>query len=250
MSFCQFGGHNTGNTRKQELLHTIPYFDPDKNATLFYQICSECMKYLTGDPTMLILLSWANEWIQTSKLPKSLNRNPLKQSLVVQHVDKFLNLNMRVKLGNRFPFFLLDDNESEKQYFKQELEKNSVLSSIFMPDLKNSTKRSCIALKLWVGATFGAKATRATFNVLGGKQEYDVRLRTREFQAAEQYAIQDNIVKYGVQIAPIVELIVRNHTTISLEGSQPSASIWRYIKKIDRSTLENITENDLQIISC
>jgi hypothetical protein len=66
---------------------------------------------------------------------------------------------------------------------------------------------------------------------------------------AEQYAMQDSIVKYGVEIAPIVELIIRNHTTISLVGSQPSASIWKYIKKKDRSTLEYITANDLQIPS-
>jgi hypothetical protein len=147
MSFCQFGGHNAGTTRKRELLHTVPYNDPDNDVTL-YQICDECAKYFNGDSTMLILMSWANEWTQTSTLPPSLNGNPLKQGLVVHHIDKFLNLNMRIKLGERFPFFLLDENEAEKKYFKQELEQDLVLSSIFIPDLKNSTERNCIALKL------------------------------------------------------------------------------------------------------
>lgn len=250
MSFCQFGGHKAGTPREQELLYTVPYIDPDKNATVFYHICGECVRYFHGDSTMLILLSWANEWTQVSKLPPSLNENPLKQGLVVHYIDKFLNLNMRIKLGNRFPFFLLDENGTEKQYFRQELEKDSVLSTIFIPDVKNSTERNCIALKLWVGATMGAKPTRAAFNIQGGKQEYDAEGRKKEFQAAEQYAMQDNIVKHGVEIAPIVELIVRNHTTLSLIGSQSSASIWKYIKKIDRSTLGYITANDLQITSC
>lgn len=246
MRFCQFGGHKFGISRKQELLYTVPYTDPDKNVTLFYLVCSECSKFFNGDPTMLILKSWSNEWNQISKLSTSLNENPLKQGLVVHHIDKYLNFNIRIRLGNRFPFFLLDEHEIEKQYFKQELEEDTVLSSIFMPDL-DSTERICIALKLWVGATIGAKPTRMTFNIQGGKQKYDTEERKKEFQVAEQYAMQDSIVRHGVEIAPIVELIVRNHTTISLKGSQSSTSIWKYIKNVDRLTLEYITANDLQL---
>jgi len=64
MSFCQFRGHKAGTPSKQDLLYVVPYVYPDKNATLFYQICGECVKYFNGDLTMLILMSWANEYFR------------------------------------------------------------------------------------------------------------------------------------------------------------------------------------------
>ena len=54
---------------------------------------------------MDILLFWANDVIVVNHLPESLEENPLKQALLVQHTDKFLNQEMRIKFGHRFPFF-------------------------------------------------------------------------------------------------------------------------------------------------
>ncbi|MGB8036179.1 MAG: hypothetical protein WCF03_20380 [Nitrososphaeraceae archaeon] len=100
-------------------------------------------------------------------------------------------------------------------------------------------------MKLWAGATTGAKATRTMYNIPGGQQGYDLELRKAEFQKADQLANMDEILRAGVQVAPIVELIVRNHNVISLKGSAPSSPIRTYIMK--SASLTYVTSNDLLI---
>ena len=69
---------------------------------------------------------------------------------------------MRIKFGNRFPFYLTDTDETEKKYFLEELKQQGALSNIFVHDIQDGTIRETIALKLWAGATMGSKPTRAT----------------------------------------------------------------------------------------
>jgi uncharacterized membrane protein len=112
MSFCQFGGYKAGTPRNQDLLYAVPYADPDKNATLFYQICSERLMYFNGDSTMLILMSWANEWDYASKLLRSLNEDPLKQGLLAHYVDGFTDLInkpifVQYRLSKHYPWIWL-----------------------------------------------------------------------------------------------------------------------------------------------
>ena len=102
---------------------------------------------------------------------------------------------MRIKFGHRFPFFLADVNESEKKYFLEELKQQTSLSNIFLPDIEDGAKRETIALKLWAGATTGAKATRTMYNIPGGQQGYDLELRKAEFQKADQLANMDEILR-------------------------------------------------------
>jgi len=179
MAFCKYGGHDsTINPRKGGNLITIRWTDNLTNATLSWHVCDECKNKLGGDPTMDILLLWANEVSSVNQLPGSVRDNPLKQALLVQYVDKFLK-NMRIKFGDRFPFFLIDICENEKKYFLLELTKQSVISDIFLIDIQNMDERTSISLKLWVDAMMAAKGTRATFNVSGGQQPYTTTQRVQ-----------------------------------------------------------------------
>jgi hypothetical protein len=130
-----------------------------------------------------------------------------------------LNQNIRIKFGQRFPFYLTDANESEREYFLQELKQQISLSNIFLTDVEDGARRGTIALKLWAGATTAAKTTRRRYNIDGRQQEYNFELRKAGLQKADNSAKTDEIVCAGVQVAPIVELVVRNHNAISLDGS-------------------------------
>lgn len=192
------------------------------------------------------MLLWANEVSSVNKLPGSLRDSPLKQALLVHYVDKFLNTNMRIKFGNRFPFYLIDFCETEKKYFLLALAQQSAISDIFLTDIQKMDERTSISLKLWVGATIAAKGTRATFNVPGGQQPYTISERVGGFKAADNLSSNDEIIRSGVEVAPIVELFVRSHDVISLEGCDSNSPIRRYIKK--DATLQYITSNDIQIV--
>ena len=168
--------------------------------TLLWNICNECKKHLEGDPTMDILFHWTEEVSNISHLPKSLENNPLKQALLVQYVDKFLNQNMRIKFGNRFPFYLTDTDETEKKYFLEELKQQAALSNIFIHDIQDGARRETIALKLWVGATMGSKPTRATYNTPGGQREYTLEERQTGFREADNLANRDDIVRAGYKL--------------------------------------------------
>jgi hypothetical protein len=241
MTFCQFGGHKSSKTSVAEDNLIIILHDK-----LPWKICDECNKKLNGsDLTMDILLGWANDLVVIDKLPESLKENPLKQALLVQHIDKFLNLNIRKKFGYRFPFFLTDINEFEKKYFLEELKQETSMFNIFLPDTEDGTKRETIALKLWAGATMGAKSTRTTYNTPWGEQPYSLESRKAGFQKADELASKDEIVRAGVQVTPILELIVRDHEFISLEGSEPNSHIRRYI--IESAPLSYVTSNDLRL---
>jgi hypothetical protein len=240
MGFCQFGGHDSNKIPR--IGGNLITFQDD---TLIWNLCNECKKYLGGDPAMDILLYWAREVSDISQLPNSLENDPLKQALLVQYVDKFLNLNIRIKLGNRFPLFLTDINEREKKYFLEELKQQAALSNIFMHDIQDKAKRETVALKLWVGATTGAKPTRSTYNTPGGYQEYTLQERQAGFQKADNLANVDEIVRAGVEIAPVLELVVRNHVIISLEGSTLNSPVRKYVMK--NAAINFITASHLQI---
>ena len=198
MAFCQYGGHDSRmNPRKGGNLTTVRWLDNQTNVTLCWQVCDECKnKYRRGgDLTMDILLLWVNEVSSVNKLPGSLRDNPLKQALLVQYIDRFLNTNIRMKFGNRFPFFLIDFCEAEKKYFLLELTQQRAISDIFLTDLQNMDERTSISLKLWVGATIAAKATRATFNVPGGQQPYTISERELGFKSADNLANNDEIIR-------------------------------------------------------
>lgn len=45
-------------------------------------------------------------------------------------------------------------------------------------------------------------------------------------------AKENEIIRTGVEVAPIVELLVRDKNLISLEGSDDSSPIRKYIKNI------------------
>ena len=66
-----------------------------------------------SDITMFVLCRWARECDDIRELPASMRETGMKQSLLIQHVDEFLNNKIRKKLGNRFPTFLSDLNETE-----------------------------------------------------------------------------------------------------------------------------------------
>jgi hypothetical protein len=95
-------------------------------------------------------------------------------------------------------------------------------------------------LKLWAGAI-----TRATYNIGKGDKAYELSDRISGFRQADDMAKENEIIRTGVEVAPIVELLVRDKNLISLEGSDDSSPIRKYIKK--HSTLPRITSNDLQI---
>ena len=245
MAFCKYGGHDsTINPRKGGNLITIRWTDNLTNATLSWHVCDECKNKLGGDPTMDILLLWANEVSSVNQLPGSVRDNPLKQALLVQYVDKFLK-NMRIKFGDRFPFFLIDICENEKKYFLLELTKQSVISDIFLIDIQNMDERTSISLKLWAGAMMAAKGTRATFNVSGGQQPYTTTQRVQTFKEVEKLACNNEIIRSGAEVASIVELLVRSHDFVSLEGCDSDSPIRKYVKK--DAVPQYITSNDLVI---
>ncbi len=112
----------------------------------------------------------------------------------------------------------------------QEFTKQSALSDIFLPNIQNGDERNSIALKLWVGATIAAKGTRATFNFSGGEQPYTLQERILHFKHADNLARNDEMIRTGIEVAPIVELFVRPHNVISLDGSDANSPIRKHIK--------------------
>jgi hypothetical protein len=89
------------------------------------------------------------------------------------------------------------------------------------------------------------QSTRVTYNVPGGEGEYNLDQRKVGFQKADQLANTDELVRVGVQVTPIVELVVRNHNFISLEGSVPNSHIRKYT--MENELISCITSNDLRI---
>lgn len=142
--FCQFGGHNPNIPRKKRLEElTCQSFADNDNTASLWLVCKDCSNYFAGgDLTMNVLHNWATEGIAdiTNQLPNSLRENPLRQSLLIQYVDEFLNNNTRKILGNRFPTFLADLNESEKKYFIRELEQDPTIRDVFLHDVKDCIK--------------------------------------------------------------------------------------------------------------
>lgn len=232
--FCQFGGHDPSVPRKRrnEELNRKSFSDHD-NTISIWLVCKDCNKLTDGDPTMYVLYNWATEGIVDiiTKLPNSLGENPLKLSLLIQYVDEFLNNYARKLFGDRFPVFLADLDESEKKYFIREIEQDSTIRDTFLHDVKDGSKRRSITLKLWASATIAAKSTRVSYNTLGSiEQYYDLELRRQGFQAADDYASKDEISCIGVQVSTILELIIRQHSKISLEGANQASQIRRYLK--------------------
>lgn len=131
--FCQFGGHSQRTPRKRRFKQLSPILFVD-NSDIYscWLACNECTKDIrTGDLSINVLYNWANEGLASNTtiyLPDSLRKNPLRQSLLVQYVDEFPNNNIRKKLDNRFPAFLSDSIESEKNYFIRELDYDPTLS--------------------------------------------------------------------------------------------------------------------------
>ncbi len=229
-NFCQFGGHDSSISRIGLPLVRASIRDNGKVST--WSVCTTCSGYLqpTSDHTMFVLCIWARECGETRQLPASLTETPLKQSLLIQYVDEFLN-NTRQKLGNRFPIFLSDLNESEKEHFIRILEQDSTIADIFLSDVKERAERTSVALKLWVGGMTAAKGTRKTYNVAaGGEKEYSPEERDASFKAADNYANMDEIFRTGVEVATIFELIIRKKKEISLERAKRNSPIWRYLK--------------------
>jgi hypothetical protein len=212
-------------------------------------VCPTCSGYLqtTSDHTMFVLCIWARECGETRELPASLTETPLKQSLLIQYVDEFLN-NIRQKLGVRFPTFLSDLNESEKDHFIHTLEKDSTIADIFLSEVKEGAERKSVALKLWVGGMTAAKGTRKTYNVAtGGEKEYSPGEREADFKAADNYAKKDEIFRTGVEVATIFELIIRKKKEISLERAKRNSPIWRYLKP--NADENSVKQEDLLVCS-
>lgn len=102
-------------------------------------------------------------------------------------------------------------------------------------------------MRLWVGVTIAAKSTRQTYNAPGGvEQEYDLKLRKEGFQAADDYADRDEIFRTGVQVSTILELIIRQHSQISLEGANQTSEVRRYLKVKDKN---HVKKEDLDLYS-
>ena len=212
-------------------------------------MCTSCSGYLqaNNDPTMFVLCKWARECGDTKQLPASLAETPLKQSLLIQCVDEFLN-NIRKKLGDRFPTFLSDLNESEKDHFIHTLEEDSTIANIFLTDVKEGAERKSVVLKLWVGGMTAAKGTRKTHSVAGrGEKEYTPEEREADFKAADNYANKDEIFRTGVEVAAIFELIIRKKKEISLEGAKRNSPIWRYLKP--NADERSVKQEDLVVCS-
>jgi len=196
---------------------------------------------------MFVLCIWARECGETRQLPASLTETPLKQSLLIQYVDEFLN-NIRKKLGDRFPTFLSDLNESEKEHFIRTLEQDSTIANNFLTDVKEGDERKSVALKVWVGGMTAAKGTRKTCNVaVGEEKEYSPEERKADFKAADNYANKDEIFRTGVEVATIFELIIRKKKEITLERAKRNSPIWRYLKP--NADEKSVTQMDLVVCS-
>ena len=64
MSFCQFGGHSSSTTLNAKDNLAIVLHD-----TLIWKICYECSKKFSGgDPSMDIILGWANDFVVVNQL--------------------------------------------------------------------------------------------------------------------------------------------------------------------------------------
>lgn len=94
-NFCQFGGHDSTIPRLG--LQLIPASIRDNSNVSTWLVCTECSGYLqaNSDPTMFVLCRWAMECGDIRQLPASMRETPLKQSLLIQHVDEFLNNKIR-----------------------------------------------------------------------------------------------------------------------------------------------------------
>ena len=76
-----------------------------------------------------------------------------------------------------------------------------------------------------------AKTTRKTYSIAGGgEEEYTPEQREADFKAADNYAKKDEIFCAGVEVAPILELIIRKKKQISLERAKHDSPIWKYVK--------------------
>lgn len=243
MSFCQYGGHDSSRIPTEHDLITITF--TSNNLTSYWQICDDCRKkHVGGDPTMDILLFWAQEVSSVNQLPISLKDKPLRQSRLVECVDKILG-DTRIKFGERFPYYLADINKSEKKYFLQELAQQPQISSSLLPDVDNGSKRNTIVLKLWAGAITAAKSTRPVYNASSGQQSYTIKERAAGFAKTDWWANSDEILCAGAEVAPILELRLRKHAFISLEGADKNSPIRRFI----RSNIDDksVKEADLLI---
>ena len=87
-----------------------------------------------------------------------------------------------------------------------------------------------IALKLWAGAIAAAKTPRSAYNVHEGEQPYTIEKKIKGFAIADSWASNDEILRAGVEVAPILELLVRKHDAISLEGADKKSPIRRYLE--------------------
>jgi hypothetical protein len=244
-SFCQFGGHDSTIVSTGLQLRQCHFSDNGHVST--WMVCPTCIEYLEriSDPAMLVLCIWAYELSPSDRLPASVRETPLKQSLLIQHLDEILNNKIRKKLGNRFPAFLSDLKGSEKDFFIQTLQQNSTLADIFLPDVEDVAGRLSIALKIWVDGIASAKGTRRTYNVAGGEEEYSPEQRKADFKVADDYAKKDEIFRAGVQAAPILEFIIRRKKDISLQGAKRDSPIWKYIR--DCADPNSVTQEDLLV---
>jgi uncharacterized membrane protein len=139
------------------------------------------------------------------------------------YLAKHKNLLIRERLSKT-------DNKYMSYYFIQTLEQDSTLSEVFIPDVEEDAERLSIALKMWVGGITGDKATRKTHNGTEGEEEYTLEQRKADFKLADSYANKDEIFRAGVQVATILELIIRKKRNISLEGAKHDSSIWKYVR--------------------
>lgn len=64
-------------------------------------------------------------------------------------------------------------------------------------------------MKFWVGGITTPIATRKTHNIAGREEEYTPEQREADFKGAYNYAKKDEIFSAGVEVAPIIELIIR-----------------------------------------
>jgi len=189
-SFCQFGGHDSKTPRAGHQFY-YEWKGPLKDNTLhIWLMCEQCALILLKhpDPTMAILYSWATECDDAAKqLPELLREDPMRQTKLAHYVDIFLDNIRKKQFGGRFPAFIRDINENEKEYFLQELEKDITIRGNFLHDVEEGAKRRTIALKLWVGCMTAAKGTRKTHNIAGGGQEeYTPEQREASFKEADK----------------------------------------------------------------
>lgn len=92
-------------------------------------------------------------------------------------------------------------------------------------------------MKLWAGAIAAAKTTRSVYNVQGGQLRYTIEERIVGFAKVDVWANSDEILRAGVEVAPILELIVRKHDVISLEGADKN-SPWNGMANVDYKSVK------------